>query len=125
MFGDKPILIVEDDAYWALDLSMAVEEWDGRVVGPVGTVAEALAILEDEQIAAAVLDANLADRDVTPVVILLAEKRVPFVIQTGTALPADLAEVYPNLPVLMKPSQPTIVLARLLNEMKIAGHQGA
>ncbi|MEA3031484.1 MAG: hypothetical protein QOG13_2809 [Sphingomonadales bacterium] len=121
MFGEKAILIVEDDAYAALDLSMAVEELDGRVVGPVGTVAEALAILESQEIAAAILDVELADRNVTPVVTLLAEKGVPFVVHTGTGLPFDLAELHPSVTVLRKPTKPTVVLALLLNRMDAAG----
>ena len=122
MFGEKPILIVEDDAYLALDLAMAVEQLEGRVVGPVATVAEALVVLEASQIAAAILDVELADRDVAPVIVLLAERGVPFVVHTGTGLPSHLAELHPNVPVVRKPSKPTIILDRLFNEMKIAGH---
>lgn len=121
MFGEKPILIVEDDPYRALDLSIAVEDWEGRVVGPVATVAEALAVLESDQVAAAVLDVELADGDVAPVISVLAQRGVPFVVHTGTGLPSDLAELHPNVPVVMKPSKPASVLARLLKEMKVAG----
>ena len=34
MFSEALILIAEDNLYLALDLSIAVEEMDGRVVGP-------------------------------------------------------------------------------------------
>ena len=49
MLGDKAVLIVEDNVYMALDLSQAVEELNGRVIGPVGTVAEALALIEESR----------------------------------------------------------------------------
>lgn len=42
MFSEAPVLIAEDNVYLALDLSMAVEEMQGRVVGPASSVAEAL-----------------------------------------------------------------------------------
>ena len=32
MFSEAPILIAEDNLYWSLDLSSAVEELNGRVV---------------------------------------------------------------------------------------------
>ena len=118
MFDGKAILIVEDDVYLALDLSMAVERSNGRVVGPVGTVAEALQLLDDEPVAAAVLDSHLADRDVAPVVTALATKGVPFVIHACTGLPAEVAKAHPNVPLLIKPVQPDEVLTRLLSEMR-------
>lgn len=118
VFANLPILIVEDECFVAMDLSDAIEAWDGRVIGPVATVAEALALVEIMPIAAAVLDAKLADRDVTPLAMRLAEKGVPFVIHTGTGVPDELAAELPNLPVVMKPNQPAIVLACLLNEIR-------
>lgn len=45
MFSEAPVLIAEDNVYLALDLSMAVEEMQGRVVGPASSVAEALTLL--------------------------------------------------------------------------------
>jgi len=119
MLREKSILIVEDNVYLALDLSLAVEEANGRVVGPAGTVAEALRLLEEEgHIAAAVLDARLADLDVTPVVIALAKKGVPYVIHSGTGLPAGIAELHPDCPVLVKPLHSDVILACLRDEMK-------
>lgn len=118
LLSDKSILIVEDNVYHALDLSLAIEESNGRVVGPVGTVAEALALLEKEQIAAAIVDSHLADRDATPVVLALAEKGVPFVIHTETGLPPQIAQLHPDAPHLVSPVHPHIILARLLSEVQ-------
>ena len=123
MFDHKPILIVENDAYLALDMAMAVEELGGHVVGPAASVAEALTLLEAEPVAAAVLDCMLDDRDVVPVALLLAEQGVPFVLHTGTGLPLELAGMSSSVPVLMKPLQPKTVLAHLLYEMKVVGER--
>ncbi len=108
------ILIVEDEPLVAMDLAAAVETLDGYSVGPVPTVAEALTLLQTETIAAAILDANLLDRDITPVATILAETAVPFVVHTGTGLPNDLAQRYPDLPVIRKPAGSTAVLAALV-----------
>jgi DNA-binding response OmpR family regulator len=118
MLGDKAVLIVEDNVYMALDLSQAVEESNGRVIGPVGTVAEALALIEDEPIAAALLDSQLADRDVTPVVMVLAAKGVPFVIHSSTGLPPEVEQLHPDVPLLAKPLHAEAVLTCLLSEME-------
>src|SRR4051812_26933871 len=80
MFANAPILIAEDNVYLALDLSNALEAMDGRVVGPVSTVSEALFLLDMQYIAAAIIDCTLADRDAAPLVWQLAERGVPFVI---------------------------------------------
>ena len=64
MLRDKPVLIVEDNVYLALDLSNAIESLNGIVVGPVGTIAEAFAVVGSQYIAAAVLAFELADSDV-------------------------------------------------------------
>jgi DNA-binding NtrC family response regulator len=118
MFEKQTILIVEDECFVALDLASAVEDWDGRVIGPAATVAHALELMESAPIAAAILDAQLADRDVTPVAMALAERGVPFVIHTGTGLPAEIEKVMPDVPVVMKPVRPPVVLACLLNEIR-------
>jgi DNA-binding response OmpR family regulator len=123
MFEDRPILIVEDECYLALDLANAVEDWNGKVVGPAATIVEALALLDTENVAAAILDSQLTDGDVTPVALELAGRGVPFVIHTGTGLPPQLAASLPNVPLVMKPVRPLVVLACLLNEMRQPGLQ--
>jgi CheY-like chemotaxis protein len=118
MFSDAPILIAEDNLYVALDLSNAVEDMDGRVVGPASTVVEALSLLATRAVAAAIVDCQLADRDVAPLARQLAERRVPFIIHTSTPVPRDFGDLHPGVPVLMKPLQSSAVLACLLDEMR-------
>ena len=125
MLNDSAILIVEDNVYLALDLSQAVEESHGRVVGPVATVAEALALVEREPITAALLDSHLADRDVTPVVMLLAAKGVPFVVHSATALPPEIEQLVPDVPLLVEPLQAAAAVARLAAEMKRRSGSGS
>jgi DNA-binding response OmpR family regulator len=117
MFGGNFILIVEDDPLIALWLAEEVAALEGLVVGPTPTVAEALKILETQEVAAAILDANLADRDVTPVALLLVQHHVPFVICSGAKLPDDLATQCPSLRFVRKPAPPATVIAHLLDAM--------
>ena len=122
MFRRQPILIVEDQPLIALDLSFAVEDLDGVVVGPAETVAQAQAMVRDHVIAAAVLDAVLPDGSITPVAIHLLGAGIPFVFHTGTGIPPDLDRLHPGLPLVMKPATAAAVLARLGRE--VAGGSG-
>lgn len=118
VFSAQPILIVEDEPLIAMDLAGAVEDLEGVVIGPFSSVAAALELLETLSIAAAILDANLLDRDITPVALRLACAGVPLVVYTGTGLPPELAEQHPSLPVLLKPATAQRVVERLVLEMQ-------
>jgi DNA-binding response OmpR family regulator len=117
MLTDLTILIVEDEVLLALDLALALEDRGALVMGPAATVAEGLAMAEQGGISAAILDANLLDRDITPLALHLIDRGIPFVIHTGTGLPADLARTHPDLTVVMKPALPETVLRALAGEM--------
>jgi DNA-binding NtrC family response regulator len=120
MFCEAPILIAEDNLYLSLDLSIAVEEMDGRVVGPASSVAEALTLLARNEIAGAIVDFQLADHDASPLARQLAERHVPFVIHTATAIPLLIGQIHPEVPILMKPLQASAVLTCLLGEIRKA-----
>jgi DNA-binding NtrC family response regulator len=107
------ILIVEDETLIALDMADCVEAAGGRVVGPVATVAGALTLLEAIPVDAAILDANLADRDVTPVALLLTARKIPTIIYSGTGLPDELAARHPSIPLMFKPKPVTELVKRL------------
>ena len=97
----------------ALDLSYVVADCGGRAVGPVTTAAEALHLLETEEIAAAILDCHIANDDVAQIVMSLAERAIPVVLTTITAPPSVIAAVLPDAPILRAPIQPKLALAKL------------
>jgi DNA-binding response OmpR family regulator len=108
------ILIVEDEPFVALDLALAVETAGGVAVGPAGSVREALALLASRPVTAAILDVNLSDGDVLPVLQVLMERGVPVIVQTGVAAPPELRARYPDVTVLAKPLKSEDLLARLM-----------
>lgn len=116
MFGAKPVLIVEDEFIIAMELADAVAECEGTVVGPFATVSEALAVLDRVIIAAAILDARLIDRDISPIALRLAKEGIPLVVHSGTGLPPAVAAQWPDLPVFLKPGAAKDVVQRLLVE---------
>lgn len=115
------VLIVEDEPLIAVDLAFAVEERGWRVIGPVASVHEGLSLAEGPGLSAAILDANLVDRDVTPLARRLVEQNIPIVILTGTGLPEELAQTHPHLPVMLKPipsEQVLCLLAELFHALR-------
>jgi DNA-binding NtrC family response regulator len=107
------VLVVEDEQIIALDLAAAVEEAGCNVVGPVGTVREALALIDDN-VGAAILDITLRDGDVVPVANLLNRRRIPCVVQTGGGFPFRIKNEMPDALVFFKPVSSTRLVHYLL-----------
>ena len=118
MLTGKLIFIVEDNSHIAMNLSMAVEDLCGSVLGPVASVEEALLLVDNPAIDAAVLDCELLDRDITPVALHLILRDLPFVMHTGTAVPQAVIDGRPGLPVILKPQNPEAVLTALMLEIE-------
>ena len=93
----RRVLMVEDEYFLADDMRQAFEGGGIEVLGPVGRLEEALALVERAAaIDGAVLDVNLHDVMVFPVADALSERGVPFVFATGyeqSAIPARFTDV--------------------------------
>jgi CheY-like chemotaxis protein len=107
------ILIVEDEPFTALELKASVEEAGGRVVGPVGSAEAALELLEREVVEAAILDFQLSDGTVTPVVSALVKLGIPMVFQSGGNLPPDLRHQCPHAAHYKKPVTAELLLGKI------------
>lgn len=80
----RRILIVEDESLVAMLLETILEDMGCTPVGPISTVDDALAQVEGaEPLDAALLDVNVAGRQVFPVAQALKDRGVPFVFSTG------------------------------------------
>src|SRR3954466_13408541 len=79
----RHILVVEDDYVLAMDMHLTLEDGGAIVIGPVGTVRDALRLAESEDIDAAVLDINLHGEFVYAVAERLQDRGVPFAFTTG------------------------------------------
>ena len=103
------VLIVEDAVLLALELETGLSDAGAEVVGPAYELEEAMALL-DRPIDAAVLDANLNGRSVTPVAEALAQRNVPFVFATGYGETGGAPGGF-EAPVIRKPYDVTQVAA--------------
>lgn len=109
----SPILIVEDEPIIAMALAYAIREADGEVVGPAASVKKALTLLETHMVAGAIMDVNLTDGTVLPVVEHLMQRQVPLILQSGIGIPTALAALYPDLIVRIKPVVADVLVAEL------------
>jgi two-component sensor histidine kinase len=103
------VLIVEDAVLLALELETGLSDAGAEVIGPAYELEEAMALL-DRPIDAAVLDANLNGRSVTPVAEALAARHVPFVFATGYGEAGGAPGGF-DAPVIRKPYDVTQVAA--------------
>ena len=110
------VLIVEDEPFIALDLAFGVEEAGGVPLGPASSVAQALKLIENELPDAAIVDVDLPDGKIGPVLAVL-RPRVPVVVHTGVGLPQALREAHPELQVCTKPTAPSELARRLSVEI--------
>lgn len=97
------VLLVEDNFIIAWDLAELVRGAGIVPVGPVASVADALAKVAQGGIEAAILDINLGEENALSVADELDRKAIPFAFATGynpqDVLPPERADV----PVLAKP----------------------
>ena len=98
----KKILVVEDELLVGMMIRDILDELGFTVLGPVPTVAEALAIARDANIDGAILDVNIRGDLVYSVADVLSARGIPFVFATGY-LPNGIDSRYAGIPVFEKP----------------------
>jgi DNA-binding response OmpR family regulator len=110
----RRLLIVEDEYLLAQDLTDYFQQLGVEVIGPVGSVSEALKLLNLVEVHGAILDINLRGERVYPVADALRQKRVPFIFASGYGGETEPA-AYADVPRCIKPVDFS-VLAKAVSE---------
>src|SRR3954452_24682949 len=112
-------LVVEDEYLIATSLSHALEGRGAEVVGPAGSVRDALTLVEAEgdRLDGAVLDINVRDERVYPVADALAARGVPFIFLTGYDARV-IPDAYAGVPRCEKPVS-SALLSRTLSKVGV------
>lgn len=111
-FAGRRILLVEDEFYQAMEVEELLRRSGMCVIGPVADEDEALGLLGEEPVDAAILDINLGYGASYAIARNLRQRGIPFVFLTGYdagVLPADMGGV----PMLGKPASTGRILACL------------
>lgn len=99
----RNILIVEDESLVAMLLETILEDMGCATVGPISNIDDALKLLADDvPLDGALLDVNVAGREVFPVAAALQARNIPFVFSTGYG-EGGLPDEWRGLPVIQKP----------------------
>ena len=78
----RSILVVEDQPLIAFDITEELQA-AGAVVVATDTVRDALVLVEDVTLSAAILDHGLRDGNSSPLCARLNERGIPFILYTG------------------------------------------
>ena len=99
----RRILVIEDEYFLADDIVRELTARGARVVGPAGELEQAASLVDgDMAIDAAVVDINLRNESVFPLVRVLRSRKVPLVFTTGYDK-GSIEEEFQDILVLEKP----------------------
>ena len=110
----KTILVVEDSPLVAAMAEEILSELGCLVLGPAGTIASALPLCEHGLCDAALIDLNIRGSKAFPLLRVLVQRHIPFILVTGYAdwsMPDELADA----PRMQKPYDLNMVRQSLLS----------
>lgn len=117
----RRVLVVEDEFLIALDVAGTLAALGCEVLGPVPSVAHALALLAREVPDFAILDVNLGGERTAALAQALRDRGVPFALSTGYD-PAQLPEpAFQGAALLGKPLDPQRLCGALAALGRAAG----
>lgn len=115
-FAGKRVLVVEDEMIVAMLIEDILADMGAEVVGPASRNAQALELLAEGPVDAAVLDVNLGSETTLPTARELRARGIPFAFATGygaAGVPAEF-EGQPFLPKPFREADLREALARAL-----------
>ena len=98
----RSILLVEDNAIIAMDMSQMLASFGFDTLGPASTVEGALQLIEQSPPDAAMLDINLGNTRSWQVAHALRERTIPLILASGYAH-TEIESEFDDVPVLPKP----------------------
>jgi CheY-like chemotaxis protein len=111
------ILVAEDKYLVAEDCAKELQEHGLDIIGPTGSLREALAAAKSTFLSGAMLDVDLRGQKIYRVADVLVDRNIPFVFYTGylkTVLPGRFA----SISYFEKPSMQRAAISELLNRLK-------
>lgn len=110
----KIILVVEDSPLVAIVAQEILVELGCKVVGPAGTMADALRLCEQGDFDAALVDLNIRGAKAFPLLTILARRQIPFILVTGYA-DWSMPDEWSRTPRMPKPFNREMADSSLLN----------
>ncbi|WP_332658405.1 response regulator [Brevundimonas sp.] len=115
----RRVLVVEDESLVAMLLETILEDMGCTPVGPAANIDDGMAMATDgEHLDAALLDVNVAGRQVFPVAQALKDRGIPFVFSTGYG-EGGLPEEWRGQATIQKPFTEAAVRDALMKAMGV------
>ena len=116
----RRVLVIEDESLVAMLLETILDDMGCAVVGPESNIDDGLrSATHEAALDAALLDVNVAGREVFPVAEALKTRGVPFVFSTGYG-EAGLPEHWRGHPTIQKPFTEAAIREALMKAMNIS-----
>lgn len=116
----RRVLVIEDESLVAMLLETILDDMGCSVVGPESNIDDGLrSAIHEATLDAALLDVNVAGREVFPVAEALKTRGVPFVFSTGYG-EAGLPEHWRGHPTIQKPFTEAAIREALMKAMNIS-----
>lgn len=116
----RRVLVVEDESLVAMLLETILEDMECVPIGPASNVDDGQRLARDtENLDAALLDVNVAGRQVFPVAEALKERGVPFVFSTGYG-EGGLPDEWRGQATIQKPFTEAAIRDALMKAMGVA-----
>ncbi|MGO4409607.1 MULTISPECIES: response regulator [unclassified Brevundimonas] len=116
----RRVLVVEDESLVAMLLETILDDMGCSVVGPESNVDDGLrAATGEASLDAALLDVNVAGREVFPIAEALRARGVPFVFSTGYG-ESGLPEHWRGHPTIQKPFTESAIRDALMTVLNIS-----
>jgi CheY-like chemotaxis protein len=106
------VLVVEDEFIIADEIATMVQAAGHSVLGPAASVDDAMAILDKDRPAFAIIDANLRGQSSAALARHLTDLGIPFCVCTGYRLD-DLRPTFGDVVLVQKPVRASALVAAL------------
>lgn len=107
------VLIVEDEPVLALGLRRFLAARGFEIVGCIGSVEKATAVIDEVECDVALLDVNLRGQTAVPLAETFHQRGISMVFMSGYSR-SDLPTEFSGIPLLRKPFDPNELVAVIL-----------
>jgi DNA-binding LytR/AlgR family response regulator len=118
VLGGLSVLLVEDDFLLLSELEAVLHDAGAATVYSCRTVGEAIALVDERNVSAAILDVRIGRESAGPVARKLAQHAIPFMFYTGQLANDRFMSEWPNRPVLSKPARSQVIVGTLADLLR-------
>jgi DNA-binding response OmpR family regulator len=107
------VLVVEDDAFLAMDLTETLVDAGAIVVGVCETLDQGMKRANDDDFAVAVLDFSLGSETASPLARRLVRRGLPFILYTGKSRREPSLAEWSDRLIVEKPAPARVLVSAL------------